>query len=383
MKRILDFFFACNAAQPLSDEGEWHCLSPWGRFPHALGLQDVSAEAVAPMVAAFNQQKAKGGPRWPGLPVYEWHPDAPAAAKFGWNNKKPIGRVLDLEIRADGIYSRVAWNEDGERNRANRQLPYPSPAWYLAKQADGTQRPVKLKSVGMVEDPNIPGSVAWNASTAEEDSETDESPEPPTHESMELTKELAALLGLKDDGSPEDIVSAVRAMKDSAATKATESETAMNSLKEACNAATQGQEAAANDLAAARTALAEAEQTMAGLKLAVNGCIEHTVALAVNGGVIARADAPAWKEKLAANAATAAAELAGLKPAYNTARLGGMNREQAYQKQLAANEAHAALATKIAEAMPKHRNNHAAAYNAVVSDPENAALVLAANGTQA
>lgn len=159
-------------AEPIGTSGDALKLSPYfeGDYWEKEGQtwkkyrQVVTKAHAERIVAAFNVQRQKQGAHWRGLPIYRGHPDAD---KTQWPNEERLGGIMDVEAREDGIYVKVAWNEEGERNRRNGFLIYPSPAWpYDAaiKRQTGRIEPVELRSVGMVNAPRITESAAWTNS---------------------------------------------------------------------------------------------------------------------------------------------------------------------------------------------------------------------------
>ncbi len=116
------------------------------------------------MAAAFNALAARKGDKFRGLPIYAGHPDADPKR---WPDERRLGGVTAVEAREDGLYVRAAWNDLGEKNRAEGYLVYPSPAWLYdlrAARRSGVIAPDELRSVGLTNTPRLPDVPAWTNS---------------------------------------------------------------------------------------------------------------------------------------------------------------------------------------------------------------------------
>ena len=362
---------------------EWQLAVPWGEWPNEVGLQVFTPDTCKAMVQSFNAAALSGradDPERPGAPIFEGHPFAPQAKACGWTNCKRIGSVHELRLGDKGLECRMAWNADGERNAANRQHSFPSIGLNLRKdRTSGKMIPVEFDHIGMWEKPNIKAVPAWNAAT----NHPHQAPSTKNQEQDPMNKKLAALLGLTEDSTEADVEAAVNALKIKAA-EAAGITAAVNAavtaaeapLQAACNAATQRAEAA-------ETALAAATAETAKLASAVNAAHEvrneAVLELAVYQGRISPADKPAYKTQLAADASKAIAAINALNVKYHRQPI-APNREQVQQLTRTKAEAEEKLITAVNAYMTEKKCEHAKAYNAVMADPANAALIKAANG---
>lgn len=127
-------------------------LSPYGNWDHKHGMQVVDKTAAQKMSKAFMQ----GFDRFFGLPIYVGHPDEGKNAK----RAKPVGKVEYVSMTEDGIAICAKYTKDAYEKLSKGKLQWLSPRWRMEELKDGSFRPVKLISVGMTNNPNIPGSGA-------------------------------------------------------------------------------------------------------------------------------------------------------------------------------------------------------------------------------
>lgn len=177
---------------------EWLMISPYGEFPNPKGLQRVTKAHAEKMVTAFNSVLGRLGRLFRGLPIYVGHPDV---MPDRWPDDRRIGKVTDLEARAEGLFGKVAWNDLGLRNREQGYHVFPSPAWLFPKSDRGVIDPDELLSIGMTNTPQIAESVPWTANAATTG----------TTQEKAMKDKLIKLLGLAADASDEQIETAVNA----------------------------------------------------------------------------------------------------------------------------------------------------------------------------
>ena len=125
-------------------------LCPYGNWAHKNGMQVVDKTAAEKIRNAFMQSFDR---IW-GVPIYIGHPDdgnTPAKAKS-------VGRVESVSVTEDGIAISARYRGDAYEKISSGRLKWLSPRWRMEKLDDGTFRPVRLISVGMTDNPNIPGS---------------------------------------------------------------------------------------------------------------------------------------------------------------------------------------------------------------------------------
>jgi hypothetical protein len=359
------------AAASGREAAEWQMVTPWGTFPNSEGDQVITAESTAPMVAALNARDDKAGGKWPGLPIFEDHPDTidpSIARKMGWTNTARIGHFWRAEARPDGLYVLQAWNTQGAYNGANGIRRYPSGYWYI-KSKGGQVVPTGFRSIGMTEEPNIKGVSAWNSADADGGGDDDE-PETTTTDPIMDPKKIAKLLGLDEASAPEAIEAAI------VAAAARPEAAALNS---ATTLVTTERQRADAEKARADKAAADLV-TATGEKAALNTrIITGTLDRAIETNRITQGQRKEWEEKAALNSA-ALDEVLKLRTKLNTAPVA---LDRATQAKAAMNSAAAQDSIKelVAQRMEKSKTSHQAAWNAVVNDPKNKALVAAMNGT--
>jgi hypothetical protein len=150
-------------------------LSPFGRFPNAVGLQ-IFNKGDADAIANEFHSAPSMGVKALGLPWYVGHPDHPAF-KEQYKDTKAYGRIKDLQVRHDpnctacedfanqesatpckdhGLFGCVKWSDDGKDLIANQSYHGHSTNWRMKKNGAGEWHPFSLKSVGFTNEPNIP-----------------------------------------------------------------------------------------------------------------------------------------------------------------------------------------------------------------------------------
>lgn len=260
---------------------------PYGSHKHADGktyfvTQRFDRPAAEAWQASLANELARGGK---GLPVYPGHPDVPELAHkypdkraWGWGNKIDIGE--------DGADLFVAWNEDTRNGFA-----YFSPYW-LGKVVEQnglnvTTHMTTLKSIGLVNDPNIHEFRLPNESAATEEQQT----------MNELQKFIAALLKIDPSSTEEQFKAALQKMADDNA-----------SLKAAADASKAEADQAACDKTTAETALANER----------NARIDLLVMQAVADGRVTPAGKSAWEKNLKEDFGKFSVALANEKPQFKT-----------------------------------------------------------------
>ena len=352
----------------------WRLLSPWCNSPNTEGEQEITPESTAAMIAALNAKDDKMGGKWPGMPIYEDHPDTidPAIAqRMGWTNKARIGHFWRAEAKDDGLYVLQAWNEQGAHNAANSIRSYPSAYWYIKAKGNKIV-PTGFRSIGMTEEPNIKGVSAWNTSAEADDGDgaDDETTDPNTA----MIKKFAELLGMeKPETATQESVEAAIGILTAGATTAAANNAAFNTVsgqltteKQRADAEKQHADKAIADLATEKAALN-------------SRVVKVTLERAIETGRITKGQLKQWEDRAALNSETTLVEVLKLRPGMN---LGALQLDRAGQAKAAMNSATAQrqISDLVKSALPKHRNNVQAAYNAVVTDPSNAKIVAAMNG---
>jgi phage I-like protein len=192
---------ALCAEQPLpvsgtADVPEFVHLLPAGKILTRDGRGPYRLDDATAVIAG---SLAKGA----SLPIDENHSTdlaapkgAPAPAR-GW--------IVELQARADGIWGRVQWTDEGRGMVASRAYRHISPVIAY----DATGRVHRILRASLVNEPNLVSLTALNAANATAN------PEPFI---MDLTK-LIEMLGLPADADEAAVIEAIRALSQKAGTQ--------------------------------------------------------------------------------------------------------------------------------------------------------------------
>lgn len=278
-----------------ADGDGWVCLAPYGDFPHAAGLQRFRKEDAEALVNEF-QSLLSLPQRVLGLPWYIGHPDHPAF-KERYTDTKAYGRIKELQAREDGLFANVKWSPAGEELIRSEAFHGHSVNWG-AKKVGGVYRPVRLKSVGFTNEPNVPVPPVTLANEI----------------SDSMKEQLLQLLGLPADATDDQIVAAVTLANEAkqSAEKATADKAAAEAAKQTAETALANEQTAK---AAAERAKADAETALANERQARIGLLLDG---AIRDGKITAADREKWAGELAANFDAKVTELANAKPVIKT-----------------------------------------------------------------
>ena len=184
-------------------------LSPFGEFAlHDGGkmngtVQHCTRDAFEAMVANW---KAAGSP--------DILVDVDHASATG-GSTEAAAWARNLRVEDCGLCADFELTPRGRELIGGRQYRFVSPGWTLA--ADGT--PLALCSVGLTNRPNLPVKPVVNADDAGGRDPDDPKPDNEGHPTMDI-KMIAAALGLPETATEEEILAAVKAMKDKEAAAA-------------------------------------------------------------------------------------------------------------------------------------------------------------------
>lgn len=125
-------------------------LCPYGNWNHAKGMQLVDKTAAQKIRNSFMRSFDR---IW-GVPIYIGHPDDnPTLIK-----PKAVGKIESICITDEGIAISAKYSQSAYKKIAEGSLKWLSPRWQMQRLEDGRFRPVRLISVGMTNNPNIPKS---------------------------------------------------------------------------------------------------------------------------------------------------------------------------------------------------------------------------------
>lgn len=253
--------------------------------------QSVARDNAEAMVGEFNSVLGKLGRAFRGVPIYHGHPDVDPEI---WPDDRRIGKVTQLEARADGLWGLAEWNSTGQENKAEGWWIYPSPRWD-APAGKNSFTPDRLISIGLTNTPRILESEPVFNSLTDNDNNTPMDP-----------KLIREKLGLPPEATDEECLAKI----DSLTTAATQDEATETATQKAAEKAT---EKAAETLANALTAK---DREITDLRAAHNHSL---LDLASRDGRITPAERPTWAGRLAgANREQEINSLAALQPVLNT-----------------------------------------------------------------
>jgi hypothetical protein len=260
----------------------WFKIAPYGVFRGKTpGRQQYVTQASGQaMEAEFNSLLGKLGRKFRGVPIYHGHPDVDPEM---WPDDRRIGKVTQIQSRADGLWGYAEWNSLGEENKREGWWIYPSPRWD-APPGQTRFEPDRLISIGLTNTPRIAESDPVFNSLQTEDSKTQDTREDPEQQTTENTtmdpKIIRQKLGLPPEATDEEVM----AKLDSLTAAATEANTAKTELE---TVKTEKDEMA--------NSVTEKEGEIARLREEQNN---SAIELALVQGRITAADKPAWEAKL-------------------------------------------------------------------------------------
>ena len=218
----------------------WVQLSPFGDFGNRSGnarvIQRFRREDAEQICNDFNGV-ARRITQPLGMPFYIGHPDHPAFRNQpGHGDTRSYGRGKEMAVRHDagcahcqafanaehgdaapcpehGLFVRMDWNEDGRHLLANQSFHGHSVNWAAipAGMEGGVQvyRPVKVKSAGFTNEPNIPVRPASLANSGDSSDGVDTPAQPMVPARLKL------LAGFKEDDevTMEEVIAALEKVR--------------------------------------------------------------------------------------------------------------------------------------------------------------------------
>jgi hypothetical protein len=298
---------AFSETEPMEEAADaWFKVSPYGVFRGKTPgrQQHFSEDAAKRMVAEFNSLRGKLGRMFRGVPIYIGHPDVDPTI---WTDDRRLGKAVQLEARADGLWAYAEWNSLGRENQSEGFWVYPSPRWD-APVGQARFEPDRLISIGLTNTPRIETSEPLANSQLDTNTET------PTLMDPKLIREK---LGLAPETTDEEVFAKIESLTQAATdaeTRLTEAENAKQTAEQA--AATEKQQK--DEMACS---LQTAEANVISFREAADNAL---LDLAERDGKITKAERADWQSKLAGEQRDEAINsLAALKPKLNTQALGG------------------------------------------------------------
>lgn len=334
---------------PIMEAG-WIKVAPYGDFPGRVpGRPQCFARPQAEaMVNEFNSFKVRLGRMFRGRSIFIGHPDADPQ---NYPDQRRLGKITDLEARADGLWALPEWNSLGAENLTEGYWVYPSPYWD-APAGGARYQPDRLISIGLTNNPRIAAS--------DPVSNTDDKTKPTT-EIMDRQK-LLTKLGLEAEATDEEILAKIDALLNAADSK--EDKKAAEEMKNSLDKATSEREAAENALNAEKGKIIDLETELQKRREAhANTLLDAATA----DGRITKADREKWDGDFADDFEKASNALTEIKPALNTEQIRLEKSRQKVSDQQGRREqiANAVDAKMAASGLDYHQ-----AYAAVKRDPK-------------
>ena len=226
--KSITLFLPNQLTAPEAGTEHWVQLSPFGDFGNRTGsarvIQRFRKEDAENICNAFNSPVRRFTQPF-GMPFYIGHPDHPRfKGQPGHTDTASKGRGKEMVVRHDaacadcqafanakpdasgagdaapcqkhGLFVKVDWNEDGQHLLANQSFHGHSVNWSAIPDGreNGVQiyRPVKVKSTGFTNEPNIPVAPASLANAAASDDEE-------TPAQVIVPPKLKLIAGFKED----------------------------------------------------------------------------------------------------------------------------------------------------------------------------------------
>lgn len=361
----------------------WVQIAPYGSFPtrdkkYVQVFTPEAAQDIKEWFDSFGRKLSRVLGIASAVPVYLGHPDF---APEQWPERVKLGEVSALEVRADGLWALIAWNETGDKTIIDGVHKFPSSAWDCEQSEGNTIVPNLLWSVGMWRTPNIKG-VAPVLSINADFSESPEH-EPNPENDMKITEKLLSLLVaagiLKPEAKEDELPAAIESLL-----------AENSSLKDDAATARADATKAATDKAAAETAKAEAERNAAESETQINAARETAetslanvirerdtlkgsyiitvLNAALESGRITKADEEKTRTALNADFEKERTRLEGIqKTAFSSAPL---NIGKARESITTINAANASVYAWVETHMAEKKCDYPTAFNASKSEPE-------------
>ena len=284
------------------DYDGWAQLAPFGDYPgQALlrgsgggfvkfdAIQRLDRTAAETMVARFKSPWQRMKRYFTGCQIFAGHPDVPAFAN-DYPDKMAKGMIVDLQVRADGLFCKPVFTNEGSELVESGKLRAFS-AYWSAREIGGQTgpdgrprkiyRPEQLKSAGLTNHPNLPVHLL---------NEAQPHPSPLVKKQMVIDFLASQGITLANEASDDQIAAALQQFGDRAVVAETTVATRTLEL-----------EAASAELANER-------------RFHIDTLLDH----AVTAGRITVAQRPDWTTRLESDFANESSALAQLPPTLKT-----------------------------------------------------------------
>ena len=243
LKPLHCVFAACTDVAPgTKDAGDryervwFQTTPPYGTYPAGGTVTGPDGKPVEDAEIVFDEAstsdvmssfaaaaKASG---WPGVLVDQEH--------FSLDADKPstaLAWAKEMRRDADGsLWTRWEFTEKGLKLWEGKMLVNRSPVLRLAKAGGNRYSPVELQSIGMTNTPHFKELSTLAAAKAAAESTTNEG-------EIQMDPEILAALGLAEGAGKEDVLAAIKALKDkeaAAVAQATDAEKKAEDAEAAC-----------------------------------------------------------------------------------------------------------------------------------------------------
>lgn len=175
-------------------------IAPFGSWPQnhegRVIQQVVDSRTADDLIAAFNEKKA------------DVLVDADHQSEKG-GSTRALAWIKSLVKTDLGIVANFELTETGANELNGKEYRFVSPCWNVeyTDEEQGIVRPTRLTSVALTNRPNLPVPPILNSKKDGEGKDT--------HKETKVMNKIAQALGLKEDATEDEIVSAIVALKES------------------------------------------------------------------------------------------------------------------------------------------------------------------------
>ena len=247
---------------------------PYGSYGHSKGLQVFEKADATEMANSFDQDK----------PFYIGHPDA-ENLHDKYRDHSAYGWITGIDVGNEGMTLLVNWTEPGQKLLDNNQFKRWSPLW-RCRQVGNVMRPARLRSAGLVHEPNM-GLEIPNETPEQEETHT-------------MKDALIKLLNLSNEATDEEVTTALQEKMQTLENEATALKEKVATLETSLTDKNEKVQELEN----------EQTELQKQVMLANEARAELLLDNALSEGRITPAQKPAFKTKFAGNFVEAANELA-------------------------------------------------------------------------
>ena len=189
---ILTFCNAIAFERPTQSSGKY-LIAPFGDHKNGNHIQRIDKAAALNLRNNLNTLWHSVKTRFSNpCPVLYLHPDEEDLKIIpNTADKTPYGKVISLEVLADGIWANIKWLDGFEELPKRLQF---SPRWNAVEVGDKIASPTRLISLGLTAHPNITTTSFANEADLSKQSTKETS----------MNKEILSLLGFAETDTPTD-----------------------------------------------------------------------------------------------------------------------------------------------------------------------------------